>query len=409
MLQNMKKYPISFWTTTGFNKAPAEKVDDWHDLGITLAMGPCDLEHKELVYEMLDRARYYDMKVILCDPRTGWRNLTHKGEDEYRKDVAEAIKDFGSHPAMFGFYIGDEPDALDAENAFKAVRINNEMAPHLIAYINLLPWFDWIGPRMGTDAYAPYLDRAVKEGNSKLLSYDCYAQMWEGKKGYKDYFNNLREYYLASKRNNVPFFNIVLSCGHYEYRCPTKDDMLWQLTTSVAHGAAGVSWFFIELPGIWDNYRNAPINQLGDRTEQFGWLREVNCVFNNYCGEIINNLTIDECYHAIEAFGGMPMFEPFGCIIDVKSSSGNPLVISGFHNDEGEKFYVVCNNSPEKSSHVSLKIKGGVKLMAAAYGNTFQHIHHLSDPIGEKMVDPEQSIGFYLAPGQLKLLKEVKE
>ncbi len=401
----MKKYPISFWCTTSIKDDPVSVVDMWRDLGITLAMSPSYSEKdKEKVIIMLNRALEFDIKVILCDYRTHWRNLTQKGEESYRNDFSKACEDYGSHPSVFGFFVGDEPDAPDAADAFLAMKIQNEIAPDLIAYINLLPWFDWIGERMGTEALAPYLDRVAKDGSAKLLSYDCYTQMWKEDSGYDVYFNNLREYYEAVKRLSLPYFNIVLSCGHYAYRCPSKDDMLWQLCTSAAHGAAGVSWFFIELPGIWDNYRNAPINQLGERTEQFNWLSEVNRVFNNYVGETLHKLTIDTCYHVKKAYGGIPLFEPFGNVLEIKTEI--PGIFSRFHDRDGNTYYVICCNSPVESMQVTLKFKEDIKITRCEYGNKFSPVAVHTDPIGAIEGEGGQTMSIFLAPGQLALLKE---
>ena len=110
-----------------------------------------------------------------------------------------------------------------------------------------------------------------------------------------------------------------------------------------------------------------------------------------------------------EAFGGMPLFEPFEGIVDVKGSDAAPLIISSFYNAEGERFYVVCNNTPEKSTYVSIKIKGDITLERCVYGNRFEKIQILSDPVGEQMNLPDQSLAFYLAPGQMALLKEIKK
>ncbi|MCL2518836.1 MAG: hypothetical protein FWF15_09770, partial [Oscillospiraceae bacterium] len=390
---NMDKYPISFWNTINMKAAKSDMVETWRDLGITLAMSPSyEPDDYGKVTEMLDRAEKLGIKVILCDYRTHWRRLTKNGVTAYTSDFKQAVSEYGNHPAVFGFFVGDEPDAPDAADAFLAVKIQQEEAPHLIAYINLLPWFDWIGERMGTDTLANYLDRVANEGTAKLLSYDCYAQMWDGERGYHDYFNNLREYYEAVKRLNLPFFNIVLSCGHYAYRCPSKDDMQWQLGTSVAHGASGVSWFFTELPGIWDNYRNAPINQLGERTEQFGWISEVNRVFNNYCGETIhkNNLVIDTCYHVTKAYGGLPLFEPFGNVLNVKSEQ--PAVFSRFHDDNGGVYYITCVNSPFNTASITMTFKADVNIERCAYGNTFAKIHAHTDPIGKMEGEGGQTI-----------------
>lgn len=364
------------------------------------------LAEKHKVGELFDLAEERGMQLILGDERANWRNLTKNGEEKYRADMADAIAEFGSHPATFGFYIGDEPNAPDFDGAMLATKINNEMAPYLTEYINLLSWFDWIGPRMGTDAYAPYLDRVVNEGACTLLSYDCYTQMYEGKTGYDVYFNNLREYYLASKRHNLPFINIVLVSGHFDYRCPSKNDMWWQLNSSVAHGAKGISRFIIEMDRVHQNYRDLPINLLGERTEQYAWLSKVNRTFQKYCGKVINTLTIDKCYHVCEAYGNMPLFEPFKNLLGVESKGNIPLIVSDFYNDMGEHFYMVCNNNPEKSANVSLRVKAGVTFTICNIDNTFMPITALADPIGAQFNTPGQSYNFFLSPGQLAMLKE---
>ena len=170
---DMKKYPISFWNTVSITDNPTAVVEMWKDLGITLAMSPSyNADDVNKVNVMLNRAADLDIKVILCDYRTHWRLLSSKGEDVYRREFTAAKKNYGSHPAVFGFFVGDEPDAPDAADAFLAMKIQKEIAPHLTAFLNLLPWFDWIGPRMGTDALAPYLDRVAREGNADLLSYN---------------------------------------------------------------------------------------------------------------------------------------------------------------------------------------------------------------------------------------------
>ncbi len=403
----MSKYPISFWSNVNMQSMVPDAPGMWRDLGITLAMSPgYSAADKEDVIKLLDRCAELDIKVIMRDYRTHWRNLTKLSEAGYRTLFQQVLDDFGSHPAVYGFFAGDEPDAKDTADAFSALRVQGEMAPHLVAYLNLLPWFTWLAYRFGTSNLADYLDRVVSEGHAKLLSYDCYAQMQDEFNGLDIYFENLREYYLAAKRLDVPFFNIALSCGHYRYRCPSKNDLQWQLGTSVAHGAAGVSWYVIQLTGINDNYRNAPINQMGERTQAFTDMSEVNRGFNNYCGEIVAGLKIDTCYHVGKAYGGMPLFEPFGNVLEVESNDDVPLIFSRFYDKEGKTYYIVCCNSPEETTYVSITMKTGFNLLRCDYGNTFRNIGTHTDPIGAKDVQMGQTAGIWLSPGQIALLKE---
>ena len=408
-MEYSKDFMISAWSVRGIDKPPKEKVREWQELGLTVPIAHSNKNNWKLTHELLDCAAEAGMTLIIQDWEANMDNLRLNGEEYYRKSMRKLIDEFGSHPATFGFYITDEPSAENNEYAFKAVEINQEMAPHLTAYLNLLPWFDWIGERMGSDAYAPYLDRVVKEGKVKLLSYDCYTQMYANCRGYDDYFNNLREHYLASKRHNVPFLNIVLCTGHYDYQCPTKDDMQWQLSTSVAHGARGIGWFIIDIPD-GHNYRNAPINILGERTQEFYWLGEVNRTFNEYHGRVFASLTVDECYHVNKAYGGMPLFEPFGCVVGIEERNHNPLIISSYHNDEGERFFAVCNNSPRETSSVTLRVKDDCEISRCYFGNRFAKPVSLTDPVGElyNKGGNTKTYTFFMAPGQICLFREEK-
>ena len=403
----MSKYPISFWSTVSMQNMVPDTPDMWKDLGITLAMSPhYNAEDKDAVLALLDRSDELGIRVIMRDYRTHWRTLTKLGEEGYAAVFREALEDYGNHPAVYGFFTGDEPSADESKNAFKALRIQGELAPHLTAYINLLPWFSWIAPRIGASSLSEYLDRVVREGKPKLLSYDCYAQMQTEFDGLDAYFENLKEYYLAFKRHGIPFMNIALSCGHYRYRCPTKNDLQWQLGTSVAHGAGAVAWYMIQLTGMHDNYREPPINQLGERTQTFTDLSEVNRLFHNYCGDIVSELTIDTCYHVGKAYGGMPLFEPFGNVLEVESNDDVPLIFSRFFDKQGQVYYMICCNSPVETTYVSIKLKTGFTLLRCDYGNRFRTVSVHTDPIGEKDVQRGQTAGLWVSPGQIILLKE---
>lgn len=407
-MEFLKDFSIFAWSVRGVDKSPEEKIKEWRELGLTLMIAHCDGRTWDVMHKLLDEAEKHGMKLIIEDWSANMDNLRMFGEERYRECIKKLVDEFGSHPATFGFYITDEPSADNIEYTFKAVQINQELAPHLTAYVNLLPWFNWIGERMGTDAYAPYLDRVVKEGGFKLLSYDCYAQMYANRSGWDDYFNNLREQSLAAARNAVPFWNIVLCTGHYDYACPTKDDLWWQLSTSVAHGAKGIGWFIIDEPDDGNNYRNAPINMLGDRTPAFYALGEVNRMFNEYSGRIFASLALDGCYHVNKAYGGMPTFKPFGAVLEVEARDDLPLIISEFHDEEGRRYFAVCNNNPDKTASVTLRIKNESEIERCYMGNRFAAPSSLTDPVGElyNKGGNTKTYTFFMAPGRIALFRE---
>ena len=98
-------------------------------------------------FKQLSPCTVLGMKVIMCDDRVTARREPVLDEEDYRARFARSLEEFGNHPAVAGFDVGDEPDAPEASTFFAVARIQREMAPHLMPYLNLLPWFDWIGER----------------------------------------------------------------------------------------------------------------------------------------------------------------------------------------------------------------------------------------------------------------------
>ena len=411
MRLNMEQYPISFWNVAHMDKVentPAARVADWKDLGITLAMSPSfDPDYKEVAKAYLDECDKAGLKLILTDRRTHGRYLTQHGEAAYRAAFRAALADFDGHPALFGFFVGDEPAAENIEDAKTAMRIQTEEAPHLIPYLNLLPWFDWIKERISADTLDGYLDSVVADGKAQLLSYDFYAQMQEeGDRRFDMYYQNLYGYTKAYKRTGVPFMSIVLSGAHStdgaHYRVPTKDDLRWQLGSCVAMGAASVSWYVIDPCGIYEDaghlydYRDLPINALGERTEFYDRLSEVNRMFLKHMGDVMHNLTFDECYQAVKYYGGVPAFVPFAKVVEVEADA--PVMVSRFHDKDGNEYYLFLCNSVTDSAYVYATFEDGTNLSHCAWGNRFVKT-------GMKAVADGKQVQFGLHPGQLHLFR----
>jgi hypothetical protein len=79
-----------------------------------------------------------------------------------------------------------------------------------------------------------------------------------------------------AKRAGVPFWTTILSVGHYNYRCPSEDDIRWQFNSAIAYGAQGILYFFFYMRDPNDNYRLAPVDEFWDRTPLFDSLKRTN-------------------------------------------------------------------------------------------------------------------------------------
>ena len=404
----MEKFHIGCWTYFPFSKAWDSLAKDYHDLGFTNPMTPVfrDGDDPQAMLKLLDQFHQLGMQVILYDDRITAHTCIAMEEETYRRRFSKSLEQFGFHPAVMGFYVGDEPDAPYASAFFKIARIQREMAGHLTPFLNLLPWFDWIGERIGSPAYAPYLDRAVKEGNLALLSYDCYTQMWEGDSGYDVYFDNLKEMRDASERHHIPFCTTVLSSGHYDYACPNQDDFRWQISTAAALGAKAIYYFYVAGIEPSDNYRHFPINTFGERSESFCWLSEENRFFLTRYSEALMKLTCYKSEFTKKAYGGLSLFAPDETLLDAKNNKDINILISSFTDADGFRYRAVVNMDRTRNIEAKLTFASSVKIEKLSWNNRWETSAGYQDAVGALSKDGS-TLSMWMAPGQLELLREI--
>ncbi len=363
---------------SGWNYVPAgqidttQAVDDWQDLGLNYPMSfhfDAKKHDKAEFLKGLDECHKRGMRVIVDDRRTDYLTLVKSGEEEYRSGVREAVADFGGHPAVFGFHIGDEPQKKDLETAIKAVQICNEYAPSLSHFINLLPYWDNIddgfynatGART-SEEYCEVVSDFIKRSGVKLISYDCYAQCaYFDKEHYQGkYFENLRIFQKVAKENNVELFTCLLSVGHMSLRVPTEDDIRWQLSTAIASGCVGLSWFFIYERGLDGSFRNPPINLFWKKTATYEYLATQNRTFLEYYAKVFEPFEFVWSKHYGKSFGGYESFVPDENIISINYTiNPSPLQISKFEGADGRTMMVVVNLN--RTEPVCLDIQLGEK------------------------------------------------
>ena len=363
----LASFPIGFWSYTNLaehgQQMDEAAVEEWADAGFTVPQSPgfepADAGQKEHILRLLDWSQKRGMKLILCDPRGYAKSEGGKVAAGYADGIRAAVRDFGSHPALFGFHVGDEPDK-SAKDAFaESYRIQKEIAPQLHPFANLLPYWPGAEAHVGAPSWPAYLDEYSKSSSADLLSYDCYMQLNPGTAGQQGYYQNLRLYRDAALRNGIPFWNTILSVGHFRYRVPSLDDIRWQFNTTVAYGAHGVMWFFYYMREPHENYRRAPIDEFWHRTQTYDDLRLVQKSFHRRYGALFTHLASTRAAFYPEAFGGGEVFTPDELVSRVlPDRDGHPLLIGEFTDLEGRRYVMLVNNSVTDSANVGLTFPG---------------------------------------------------
>ncbi len=362
----MSQFPIGFWNYTSINRQDAAAVKDWAGAGMTLTLGPNfgpDPAQISKMRSILDAAQVAGIRLILCHEQGAWTHLTKAGEEAYRRDFKVAVEAIGNHSAVFGFHVGDEPGTAVFSDACRAMRIQKEIAPHLQPFLNLFPMFQGVSSLIGYQDQARYLNDFATQAKPPFLCYDCYSQMnpdpeKDASSGYEMYFHNLRTFWQAAVRNNMDYWTTLLSVGHFRYRCPNEDDLRWQLNSAVASGAKGLLWFFFYMNKPQDNYRVAPIDEHGERTETYAWLSRVCCTFLKWQAPILLESTLIHSSHTGKNWGGWPLFDGSGLVAKASSSAGTGLIISEFKHRNGADYLAVVNNSQRECTAADLIVQG---------------------------------------------------
>jgi hypothetical protein len=306
------------------------------------------------------------LKCIVFDPKN------HVGDAEAQldeKEIARRVKSLvarvGKHKSVFGYYLRDEPSVKAYAGLRKWKDAYKKFAPDKLAYINLFP--NYASPeQMGVPTYRDYLDAFVETVQPSFVSYDHYALMEGG--GLRDlYFPNLEAVRAVSQKHGLPFWNIVLSNAHFHYAEPSDAGFRFQLYTTLAYGARGISCFTYFAP-ISGNYRLAPIDQFGNKTPTWEMLRNVNLQMHRLGAAYLKLKSVNVFHHpeVPQNCSGIATSR-FVAAIEGKGS----YLVGEFQDPEDRPWVIIVNKSLSQSAWFRVKFRdsGTIHFVNAYTGN----------------------------------------
>ena len=332
-------FPILAW---GGAPGDLDTLRNMAECGITVA-GFVAPEHLDLVEQA-------GLKAFVRDARASGHDFRNLDIDKVSANVVSLTQEVGSHPAVFGYYVRDEPSA-DMFPGLAAVSKAFLIAtPGKVPYINLFP--NYTSQRqLGTETYEEHVEMYVTSVDPPIISYDHYALM-EYEPLRKGYFANLETIRRASLKYKRPFWNIVLSNAHFRYREPSAADIRFQVFTTLAYGGKGISYFTYFAPDA-GNYRMAPIDQFGNRTPAWYYLQNVNLVVQKLAPTLLK-LTSTGVYHVGDVPEGC-MALPGNTLVSVVHGSADFLVGEFIHSD-GFKYVMLVNRDFHNSTNFRLEL-----------------------------------------------------
>jgi len=367
-------FPIMAWNHAPNDPAVLRKM---HECGLTVAGFARP--------DTLNACQAAGLKAIVSDPRVSNYDWANVDGAKARENVASLVAEVGRHPAVYGYYLRDEPGAGMFPGLAKVADLIREMAPGKWPYINLFP--DYANSeQLGTATYAEYLERFVATCHPSIISYDNYSLMDDGSVR-ENYWSNLEAVRAASRKHGLEFWNIVLSAAHFSYRELNAADYRFQVYTTLAYGGRGISYFTYFTPAT-GNYRMGPIDQFGNQTPTWYYMQHVNLQIQKLAPALLQ-LTSDAVYH----FGKLPAGASNPSTNSLVTGAGGEGFLAGdFTHRDGSRYVMIVNKDLAKS-----------RICAPQFRQAPRSVQHVSAYSGA--LTPFAGEDVWLPPGGGALLK----
>ena len=287
-------------------------------------------------------ARAAGMQVIIWHRDIAQVDFRNPAPDAWREKVKAVVDKYADEPAVWGYYVKDEPELADMAGVAAMCQLVRELAPGKEPYANLYP------PSANPNHWAPldyagYVEKGMREFASKAVGYDQYVFFEDGNvretmyQGYKV----SREQALATGKD---WWYCGLAVAHRIYAVPNFAQLNVAAFSALAYGARGLAWFTYLDPGI-KGWHDAPINAYGERTATWWALKRVNRDIQGLA-PILNHLRSDRVYHfgatvpgSAERLNGP---DPESLLAGVLRSD-HFLVGEFTHDETGDRYLLVVN------------------------------------------------------------------
>ncbi len=342
-----ERFPIGYWHGP---PAEANSPKTWQtvaDCNFTFA-GPRGGYSVEENLRMLDLCEQAGIEAMVVDGRIDW---TMTAADDWRETIGEIVADYGEHPALFGYYIRDEPN----HRLFEPLgQIRDELErrdPEHLAYINLFPTYASVA-QLGTPTYGDHVERYMQMVRPRVLSYDHYALRRDGSLR-PDYYENLQIIREAALRHGAQPWQIVLSMAHLAYRDPTEGEMRWQVYTSLAAGMKGIMYFTYWTEPTWqESGQVAIVGPDGSPARLYPIIRSLNAEVLAL-GDTLLGLTSTGVFFTGEVPAGGTRLGT-DCMVQLPDDA--PLMLGLFEDAEGTPHAMVVNRNMAEPVAVTARL-----------------------------------------------------
>lgn len=307
------------------------------------------------VQNALDLAQKVGIKMIIYS-------------DELIVDTENTVKRFRNHPALFAYFLADEPSPKDFERLQRLIETVKTLDSKHPIYINLHP--NYAPPTyLGNLSYNVYVDKFLKTVDVKILSFDNYPLA--DNKILSTWYDNLEIIKNNSQKNNKPFWAFANTTIFNNHRQPTLGGLKLQQFSNLLYGAKGLQYFtYITMDDeYWKkhNFGHAIVHNNGKPTPTYNLVKSLNQQIKNLSWIFLKS-KVDSVFHIGDTIPvGTKRMNFLPKKFKIFKTFGRNALVS-FQSIGSQKFVMIQNKDIFRTMPFNYQTQNGVFLIDSKTG-----------------------------------------
>ncbi|HEY3444259.1 MAG TPA: hypothetical protein VGK29_26140 [Paludibaculum sp.] len=321
------EFPVMAWSGS---PTDAESLRLMKEAGLNIT-GFCRVEE-------LDQVRDAGLACIVSGtPLEAMIDKPETTDAEIRAAVTALAARIGSHPAAFGVYLRDEPNAKQMPMIGRLAAALRAAMPNKLAYVNLFPNYA-NREQLGTADYEAYVKTYLTTVKPRVLSWDNYS-LTDGEMQ-PSFYDNLETARRLAMEARIPFWNCILATALFRYMEPSDATFSLQVYATLAYGGSGIQ-YFTYFSADNGNFRLAAIDHYGNRTATWDVMRRANNQVHALAPTMAKLRSTGVYHWPVTTAAGTPLLK------DIKTSG--KLLVGEFVDGGGRPYVMLVNKSLKES------------------------------------------------------------
>jgi len=301
----------------------------------------------------------------------------------------ETVLRFRDHPALFGYYITDEPTSEEFKNVESRITVIKKYDTIHPVYVNLYSNYAQLS-QLKKNSYENYLNEFTNAVPLDFISFDNYPLM--NNKIHNKWYENLeqiRKYSILKKKKFWAFANATV---FGQYSQPTIASLKLQMFSNLLYGAQGLQYFtYWTLDDEnWkkNEFKHSIVDSRGNPTVTYSIVQKTNNDIQKYAGVFLGS-TVDSVFHT----GGEI---PTG----TKKLLNPPSIFNFFSINKPVLISYIKNNSKKYIAFLNKDLKDSANLIIEPKVR-----YYYIDKNGKEVLGSSGRKTFNILPGDILVLR----